>query len=64
MNDKDRLAEMLSNSKEDAPVAVSMFKEFLYNHFNHLKWQVSQIRWLTLTILAALIAIIVMRALG
>lgn len=56
MNDYDRLKRMLEGTKEDAPVSCSMFREFLDNHFAHLKQDVAINRRLSLLILGAIIA--------
>lgn len=51
----DRLKKMLEGTKEDAPVSCGMFREFLGNHFWHLKKDVANNRKLLWLILAAII---------
>jgi len=51
----DRLKKMLEGTKEDTPVSCGMFKEFLDNHFYHLKKDVKDNRKLLWVILASII---------
>jgi len=59
MTDQDRLDELFKDTKEDAPVPVSVFKEFIYNHFAHLKWQVALNTKLSWIILVAIIGAVI-----
>ncbi len=59
MNDMERLNEMLRNSKEDAPVSIKMFREFLDNYFAHLCWKVTLNTRLLWVILAAIMGLAV-----
>ena len=56
MNDTDRLKKMLEDSKEDAPVSVKMFREFIDNHYTHLKIQTlrnTKLLWIILGVIIA-----------
>ena len=50
------LSKMLENTKEDAPLPVSLFRKFLTNDFAHLKWQVSLNTKLLFIVLGIVIA--------
>lgn len=55
----DRLREMLKDTKEDTPVSCGMFREFLDNHFAHLKRDVLMNKRLSYFILGAILTAII-----